>query len=350
MVAFGDSITRGEKDDPGRGGYPARLAALLSTPTLTVTVENQGVGGETTAEGLSRLNSLSGGANDTLIVMEGTNDIFRDISPQSIASNVVSLARRGANRGFGHVVVATIIPIGSTSHEGTAQSSRLVAAEIRQASWAADLDQADPNRTFRDQDDFIATIYDGDHIHPNATGYDILAEHFADHFRDVDKLAPALDFVSPASDAEDVPPTVLLELVLFDAQTGVDMANSKLTINGLAVETDATGDGRRVVLQARPGNLTGRPTMGLDARDLADPPNRRVQDVITFTVSGAAFLAGDIDRDGRVDGNDLIVLARAFGSRSGSSRFVARADLDDNGSIDGSDLALLAADFGLSSF
>ena len=44
------------------------------------------------------------------------------------------------------------------------------------------------------------------------------------------------------------------------------------------------------------------------------------------------------------------MLARAFGTRVGDSRFDANADLDDNGRVDGADLAVLAANFGLSSF
>ena len=57
---------------------------------------------------------------------------------------------------------------------------------------------------------------------------------------------------------------------------------------------------------------------------------------------------GDIDRDGRVDGRDLVFLGLAFGAGPTSRRFDADADLDGSGQVDGEDLAILAANFGAS--
>jgi hypothetical protein len=55
---------------------------------------------------------------------------------------------------------------------------------------------------------------------------------------------------------------------------------------------------------------------------------------------------GDVDGDGRVDGVDLVLLARAFGATRGSSRYERDADLDASGTVDGQDLAILASNFG----
>lgn len=54
----------------------------------------------------------------------------------------------------------------------------------------------------------------------------------------------------------------------------------------------------------------------------------------------------DQDNSGRVDGFDLAVMGRAFGSRAGDSAYSARVDLDRNGIVDGEDLSLLAAQWG----
>ncbi len=54
----------------------------------------------------------------------------------------------------------------------------------------------------------------------------------------------------------------------------------------------------------------------------------------------------DIDESARVDGFDLAVLARAFGSRCGEPPYEARADLTRDCWIDGFDLSLLATEFG----
>ncbi len=57
----------------------------------------------------------------------------------------------------------------------------------------------------------------------------------------------------------------------------------------------------------------------------------------------------DLDGSGRVDGTDLAILGRAFGSFIGDWRYSAVADIDGSGSVDGDDLALLAAYFGTGS-
>jgi hypothetical protein len=118
------------------------------------------------------------------------------------------------------------------------------------------------------------------------------------------------------------------------------------------VAAEVSGDSRRLRLRYRQPQqqLSGRPSFGVRSRDLAAPPNTIDRTVSTFLVQGTRFLAGDIDRSGRVDGADLVTLAIAFGSRQGEPRYKAIADLDGNGRIDGVDLARLAANFGQTSF
>ncbi len=56
---------------------------------------------------------------------------------------------------------------------------------------------------------------------------------------------------------------------------------------------------------------------------------------------------GDINGDYMVDGQDLIILSRAFGSVKGiDDYYYINADLDNNGVIDGEDLSILASNFG----
>jgi len=57
----------------------------------------------------------------------------------------------------------------------------------------------------------------------------------------------------------------------------------------------------------------------------------------------------DIDISGRVDGYDLVRLARSFGTQCGDADYRSEVDLDRNCDIDGDDLSLLAAYFGESS-
>ena len=55
---------------------------------------------------------------------------------------------------------------------------------------------------------------------------------------------------------------------------------------------------------------------------------------------------GDVNGDGRVNGEDLFRLSFAFGASPGHPRWNENADLDNNGIIDGTDLAILGGNFG----
>jgi Ca2+-binding EF-hand superfamily protein len=57
-------------------------------------------------------------------------------------------------------------------------------------------------------------------------------------------------------------------------------------------------------------------------------------------------VVGDVNGDGHVDGSDLIIVARAFGSTPVSPRWNPSADLNHDGYIDGIDLIMVAAHFG----
>ncbi len=68
------------------------------------------------------------------------------------------------------------------------------------------------------------------------------------------------------------------------------------------------------------------------------------------TTSGAyslhLYVAGDVNGDGVVDGNDAQLLTQALGTSAGQPGYVAAANFDQSGVIDATDEALLAADLG----
>jgi len=82
IIGFGDSITSGrpysELEGRGRegyGGYEPFLKQMLSDAGHEAYVYNWGVGGETTPEGVNRIDSvLSIQESDYVLIMEGTND------------------------------------------------------------------------------------------------------------------------------------------------------------------------------------------------------------------------------------------------------------------------------------
>ncbi len=109
-LAHGDSITDGFNDHPlclGCGapscGYPARLASLLGCDGSNCLVSNQGVSGETTAQGITRLNQIFAGDPvwDLLILMHGSNDIFAlELPEETVRDNLKRMAYEAAELGI----------------------------------------------------------------------------------------------------------------------------------------------------------------------------------------------------------------------------------------------------------
>jgi parallel beta-helix repeat protein len=65
-------------------------------------------------------------------------------------------------------------------------------------------------------------------------------------------------------------------------------------------------------------------------------------------MSPLAPLLGDLNRDGKVDGKDLAIIAQAFASYPSHPRWNPQADLNEDNRIDGKDLAKAAKNFGKS--
>jgi hypothetical protein len=63
-------------------------------------------------------------------------------------------------------------------------------------------------------------------------------------------------------------------------------------------------------------------------------------------VSASVILNSDINKDGKVNMVDVTIVAKAFGTVSGDSRWDETADLDNNGTINIVDVSIVAKDFG----
>ena len=57
-------------------------------------------------------------------------------------------------------------------------------------------------------------------------------------------------------------------------------------------------------------------------------------------------IPGDINGDGKVDHKDLLLLASAYGSKTGDPRYIPEADINGDGKVDHRDLLILAANYG----
>lgn len=352
-VAFGDSITQGVGDDTNRAekGYPPRLEALLQQRGQSAEVRNEGLAGETTGEGVSRIGQALDPGDDVLLLMEGTNDIGnQNVSNETIVHNLDRIAEKAKERGLS-VVHITVIP----RYRANFDSSNIVTGDfngrVRELAWSTERKLADPFEVLLRQTPNLGLLYQ-DKLHPNAAGYDVLARIVADVLTNVDTVPPVTGPVTPIDDAQRVPPTTPIQLSVYDFGAGIDVAATQLVINDQAVSTPITGNSRKLeITYAPPEPWKGVVIVRLRTRDLATPtPNQLDRQITQFVIAGTTFLPGDIDRDGRVDGVDLLAFAPHFGSRKGEGRFVGFADLNDDDEINGTDLAVLASNFGKTSF
>lgn len=78
IVAFGDSLTAGY-NLPAEHAFPSQLQEkFLREGSTGVTIENQGISGDTTQDGVQRLNKVLEAKPDIVILELGANDILRD--------------------------------------------------------------------------------------------------------------------------------------------------------------------------------------------------------------------------------------------------------------------------------
>ncbi len=87
VVVLGDSIAAGYGVEPSEA-YPALLQEKITSAGLDFTVVNAGVSGDTTADGLNRINWLLRRPIDVLILELGGNDGLRGFPVSTIATNL----------------------------------------------------------------------------------------------------------------------------------------------------------------------------------------------------------------------------------------------------------------------
>ena len=358
-LAFGDSITEGVGDDATRTekGYPPRLETLLVNSGRTDTVENRGLGGEKTPDGLERivLELASLPDADVLLLMEGTNDISRNIGLETTVFNLDSMADLAEDRGM-RAVHATVIPrIPNARVDDDNLLNQQMNGLIRNLAFLRGRDLADPFEVFGRQTNSFDRFYSDDPLdrvgHPNGPGYDLLARIFFDLLTGVDNVSPVTGPISPVDGARAVPADSVIDVDVLDFGRGIDLTNTSLLVNGVVVPATVTGNTERIEMRYQPPQpLSGAVTVGLRSRDLATPPNTVDRQIARFVIAGTALLDGDVNEDGRVDGTDLVAFALRFGAVRGERNYKDDADFNNDGRIDGQDLAVLAANFGKSSF
>ena len=170
ILAFGDSLTAG-LGLPRDQAFPARLEASLRAEGIAARVINAGVSGDTTADGVARLDWALAERPDFLILALGENDALRGINPATVRANLDKMIKRATAQGV-HV---------------------LLAGMRAPANWGADyqsrFDAIYPELARADQVSLYPFFLEGvamkpelnqpDGLHPNAQGVEVLVRHIA---------------------------------------------------------------------------------------------------------------------------------------------------------------------------
>lgn len=98
VVFLGDSLTAGA-GLPLDQAWPAVLGASLRAAGHPITVVNAGVSGDTTADGLARLDWLLSQKPAVIIVCLGANDMLRGMPPADAEHNLRAIVQRAQAAG-----------------------------------------------------------------------------------------------------------------------------------------------------------------------------------------------------------------------------------------------------------
>lgn len=157
LLAFGDSLTEGVGTSRAQS-YPAVLAELSDREVINV-----GISGETTEQGLARFGRLLDQHQpDLVLLLEGGNDILRNLDPARTKANLAAMIEQARERGIELVLIA--VP----------QKSLFSDAAPFYRELADDYPVVF-------EDDLIADLlrqvqYKSDSIHFNSQGYRVMAE------------------------------------------------------------------------------------------------------------------------------------------------------------------------------
>lgn len=174
-IAFGDSLTEGYGATEGNA-YPALLSRSLGVPIL-----NLGVSGDTTADGLKRLEAVARQQPRVVLLCLGGNDALTQTPLASTLANLGAIIDRLHAEGS----FVVLIGIRSASFRDRNEKAFARLAREKRALYVPDFLQG---LAFK-------PVYMSDAIHPNDEGYKRFAERLERVLR---PLLPRLTGGAPA--------------------------------------------------------------------------------------------------------------------------------------------------------
>ncbi|MDP2779522.1 MAG: arylesterase [Devosia sp.] len=93
ILLYGDSLLAGY-GLPAEEGFAAQLQAAMDRAGLDATLVNASVSGDTTADGLARLDWSLAEAPDAVILGLGANDMLQGLPPSAATSNLAAILQK----------------------------------------------------------------------------------------------------------------------------------------------------------------------------------------------------------------------------------------------------------------
>jgi len=160
IIAFGDSLTAGFGAQPGED-YPTRLSKLIDKPVI-----NAGVSGDTTDMAIARIDADVLSRDPRIVIVGlGGNDFLRSVDIATTERNLRTIVRRIHGAGAMVVLLGFRFPSLNLDYEkmytsvADDEGCLLIPRMLRGII-------TDPNLK-------------SDEVHPNARGYEIMAERIA---------------------------------------------------------------------------------------------------------------------------------------------------------------------------
>jgi acyl-CoA thioesterase-1 len=153
ILAFGDSLTAGlglaEADT-----LPSRLADALTKMGRPATVINGGVSGDTSADGLARIDWALADKPQIMILALGANDMLRGLDPSTTRANLEGIIAKAEAAGVETILAGMLAPpnLGTTYksafdaiYPGLAKAHNLILMPflLQDVAQNSDLNQAD---------------------------------------------------------------------------------------------------------------------------------------------------------------------------------------------------------------
>lgn len=167
IVAFGDSLMAGYQL-PAADAYPAKLEKALKAAGHDVVISNGAVSGDTTADGLARLDWTIPDGTDGVLLELGANDALRGVDPAQARQNIDAMLSRLKERGMAVMLMGMLAP--PNMGDGYAKSFNSIYPELARKHGVP------LYPFFLDGVVSESALKQDDGMHPNARGVDRLVE------------------------------------------------------------------------------------------------------------------------------------------------------------------------------